>query len=417
MGRIEVPIDPPESELILPDGRRLVRVGEERVEKLAHRASEYYVKVFVKGIFACPGDSAIPPVQEPIPDDLGHGSKLDVGLYAHFAVEKFCYHMPLNRILEKMAARDIQITRQLLSQVLIRSGDAVQPLVRLMEQRILQHGVIFTDDTPVKIQEKKKCKEGRIWVYGGGKPPDDGKDPPYLVYKFTDGRSYRHPKDFLRNFTGIFHADAFGAYEDLDQDDTEMQWLACWAHARRRHYDATSADPQFRSWILRHIRYLFMFERVAWARSPQERLKIRADKERPIVDAIFKRLKEEAINPTLLPKSKPGKAVKYMLKREANFSRYLDHASAHMDNNISERALRKIAVGRKNWLFIGSEDAGEKQMGLLSLIQTCRNLRVNPQEYLEDIFSRILTHTASKLHELLPDQWKAAGEKNDSWET
>lgn len=415
--RIEFPVDPPEAELTLPDGRKLVRIGEDRVEKLAYRPSEYFAKVFVNGIWALPGDSSITPVQEHMPDDLALGSKLDVSFYAHLAIEKFCFHMPLYRTQEKLAGRDVQISRQLLSQSLGRAGSAIMPLVELMEAEVLSHGVIFTDDTPVKLQDKKKCKEARIWIYVGGRSLDGSTDPPYMVYKFSKDRSYDHPKKFLETFSGLLHGDAFGAYEQLGADPVrDIIWLACLAHARRKYFDAQTADPGFRSWILRHIRYLYAFERIAWTRDTQERLRIRDEHERPILDKIFSRLKQEACEPTLLPKSNAAKAINYMLKREDNFRHYLDHADAKIDNNVSERGIRKLTLGRKNWLFIGSECAGEKQMALLSLIQTCRNLGIKPQEYLEDIFSRILTHPASRLWELLPDKWKAIRDEQASQE-
>lgn len=408
---VEVHLDPPEEERTLPDGRKLVRMNEERVKKLAFRPAEYYAKVFVKGIWTLPGDEFITPVQAPMPDDLSHGGKLDVSFLAHLAVEKFCFHMPVYRIQEKLDSRNIQASRQFLTQNLGRSGAAVIPLTELMEQRILDSGVIFTDDTPVKLQDKGKCKEARIWTYIGGKPPDGINDPPYIVYKFSEDRSYDHPRTFLEEFSGLLHGDAFGAYEELGAaPDRDITWLACMAHARRKHIDAQTADPIFRRWLLRHIRYLYMFEKIAWKGKPEERLRIRNTHERPVMDKIFARLKEEARRPGLLPKSNAAKAVKYMLKREDNFRYYLDHAEARIDNNISERSIRKLTLGRKNWMFFGSDAAAEKQMALLSLIQTCRHLGIKPQEYLEDIFSRILTHPASRLSELLPDAWKARRE-------
>ncbi len=412
---VEVHLDPPEEERTLPDGRELVRIGEERVDKLAYRPVEIYVKSFIKGIWALPGDGSITPVQESMPDDIAHGSKLDLSFYVYLAIEKFCFHMPLYRIQERLKGRGITISRQLLSQAINRAGAAILPLVALMESEILKHGVIFTDDTPVKLQDKDVCKEARVWVYIGGKPPDGNSDPPYIIYKFSEDRSHDHPKEFLKEFSGLLHADAFGAYEELGADPKrDVIWLACMAHARRKHFEAQTADPDFKRWLLRHVRYLYMFEKVAWKRDEEERLRIRDMYERPIVDKIFARLKEEAKRPGHLPKSNAAKAINYMLKREANFRHYLDHAEAKIDNNISERAIRKLTIGRRNWIFIGSEDAGEKQMALLSLIQTCRHLGINPHNYLEDIFGRILTHPASRLADLLPDKWKAKRDEQAS---
>lgn len=417
MERVEVAIDPPENERILPDGRQLVRIDEERVEKLAYRGTQYYAKVFVKGIWALPGEKTITPVQEPMPDDLAHGSKLDTSFMAHIAVEKFQFHMPLNRMVEKLNGMEVGISDQLLSQTLIRCGGAVKPLADRMMEQVLNHPALFTDDTPIKLFQKKKCREARIWVYAGGKAPPKSGYPPYIVYQFTENRRHEHPKKLLKNYDGVIHADAFGAYEGLDgSPDYKLQWAACWAHARRRHFEAEFIDSNDRLWILKKIRYLFMFERVAWNREPGERLRIRDEKERPIVKEIFGRLKALATDPKLLPKSKQAEAISYMLHRVKNFTLYLDNADVRMDNNHSERNLRKLTIGRRNWNWLGSKEAGTKQMALLSLIQTCRHLEINPQEYLDDIFARVLTHPASRIDELLPDQWKRIRDEKSSQE-
>ncbi len=148
-----------------------------------------------------------------------------------------------------------------------------------------------------------------------------------------------------------------------------------------------------------------MFEKIAWHRSPEERIRIRREKEVPIIDEIIRKVKERTMKGGLLPKSKIGKAINYFLDLIPHLKNYTLHANARMDNNVAERAVRPLAIGRKNWLFFGSLDAGQSSAIIFSLIQTCRGLGINPQEYLEDIFRRLLDHKSSALHELLPDQW------------
>ena len=406
--RVEVPVDPPKAERTLEDGRELVRIGEERVEKLAHRPVEYYVRVFVKGVWALPGDSSITPVQEPMPDDVARCGKLDLSFLAHMIVEKFCFHMPLYRMQEKLKGRGIAITRSIMSQALGRCGDALMPLADRMKEIILASRVIFTDDTPIKVQHPGKCRECRIWVYVAG----NANAPPYHSYEFTPDRSHARPKAFLKNFEGSIVADAYQAYQKIHRDPLMLiLWAACWAHARRKFVDAQSGDPEFRRWLLMKMRHLFMLERLAWRHDPETRLRIRAEKEKPIVDEIFRRVKAEAIKPGLLPKSGIAKAISYLLNYEENFRLYLSDSDLRMDNNVSERALRKLVIGRKNWLFFGNDKAGERMAALLSLVQTCRAMDVKPQEYLEDVLARIHTHPAKRIDELLPDQWKAAREK------
>lgn len=404
--RVERVIDVPLADRLLPDGREMVQAGDDRSEKLAFRPGEYYVVVTVRPKYVDPLDPKLGVLQEPMPGTLIEGSKFDTSFMAHVVEEKFAFHMPLYRIAEKLAGRDIRVPRQTLAQLLRTCGERLLPLFHLMILRVLQQGYLFTDDTPVKLQAKGKCREARVWIYIGARP----NAPPYHVYQFSEDRSHQHPIDFLDTFNGVIHADAFGAYETLDGDPKSgIAWAACYAHARRKFEEASGHD-EFRVWVLRHMRYLFMYERVAWNRSAEERLRIRQEREAPIVEAIFQRLRDQVASADLLPKSKVAGAIGYMLSREENFKLYLDDPNLRMENNTAERGLRKLTIGRKNWLFIGSPKAGESMAALLSLVQTCRAMKIKPQEYLQDIFDRLMDHPASRLEELLPDQWKAARE-------
>jgi hypothetical protein len=169
--------------------------------------------------------------------------------------------------------------------------------------------------------------------------------------------------------------------------------------------EAESGDPPFRDWVLRQIRHLFMLEKVAWARSEEERLRIRQQKEAPIIDGLIEKIKDKLINGKVLPKSKFTAALGYFCGLIPHLKNYTKHPWARLDNNVAERAVRPLAVGRKNWLFVGNETGGEAAAVILSLVQTCRALEVNPQSYLEDVMRRIMSHNSKKLYELLPDNW------------
>lgn len=401
--RVEVIIEVPEAERTLADGTVLLPIGEDRSVKLAFREREYYALETVRIKYAHPRDAQFGVLQEPMPPCIIEGSKFDASFMAHLVVEKFVYHLPLYRIHEKLGVRGIGVSRQVLSQLLRNLGERVLPLFSLMVERLLAGGCIFTDDTTIKLQRPGKCREARIWVYINALP----NAPPYHVYQFTEDRSYRHPKAFLADFEGTLHADAFGAYEELDADaNVPILWAACWAHARRNFENAQSSDAPLRHWMLQRIRYLFLYERVAWTRTAAERLAIRQEREAPIVDDIYARLRAEVAGGDLLPKSQLAKAIGYLLKRETNFRRYLEDANLHLDNNTSERGIRKLTIGRKNWMFVGSPAAGESMAALLSLVQTCRAMNINPQTYLEDVFRRMLDHPANRLEEFLPDRWQ-----------
>lgn len=172
--------------------------------------------------------------------------------------------------------------------------------------------------------------------------------------------------------------------------------------------EAENGDPELRRRILRKIRYLFMLERVAWARSPEERLRIRQKIEKPILAQLSEMVGKRILKGGLLPKSNFSKALNYYQGLASSMPNYLSNPDARLDNNVAERAIRPLTIGRKNWLFVGSEDGGRATATILSLVQTCRNLGINPQEYLESVLRRIMSHPAKRIHELLPDKWLAA---------
>ncbi|MCP4343974.1 MAG: IS66 family transposase, partial [Desulfobacterales bacterium] len=193
-------------------------------------------------------------------------------------------------------------------------------------------------------------------------------------------------------------------------------WAACWAHARRKFTEATAGDTIFRDAVIKKISNLYRFERIAWKCNADKRLMIRQKYEKPIVDELFSFVRKKVATGTLLPKYNLTKAVGYILNHKKNFKYYLDDPNIRMDNNSAEREMRKIVIGKKNWMFVGSEKAGNSMAMLYSLVQTCRNMTINPQEYLEDMFRRLLSHPHSRMHELLPDQWKKIrdAEKNNN---
>jgi transposase len=399
-------------DLICPKtGKTMVVIGQESVDKLAKTGVDYFIKRHTYIKYGVPGEALSGVKQAPAPPCIIEGSKFDVSFMVDLTVEKFAYHLPLNRVQERLAASEIFVSRQALSALLINLGDKLVPLYDLMRQKIFESGVIFTDDTPVKMIVKghKKAKNGRMWIYLGGNP----NAPPYHVYDFTEDWRHTHPIEFLKDFQGTFHADAYDAYEKIDKARDDVVWAPCWAHARREFERAlASGKSEFCLEILKLIRYLFMYERVAWNRSPEERLKIRQECETELVVKIFTCLIEELSATDLLPSSPRFKAINYMLRRKENFMVYLSNPDIRMDNNPAERALRKVCLGKKNWMFVGSLKGGNTAAVLFSIVQTCRAMKINPKEYLQDIYTRLLDHPAKKLDELLPDQWQMKRSKS-----
>lgn len=399
-------IDLPEEEKKCQEtGETLVKIGEEVSRKLAHKPGSYYIKEIIRPKYAAPKNPDAGVMTAPLPESLLQRCMADESFLADILVKKFGDHLPLYRQCEILSREGIFITRQILCQWVIRVGKALKPLSDAMIFKILSSGNIFIDETPIKMQApgKGKTQTAYMWVLSGGL----AKDPPYRVYDFYENRKHCNIINLLNGYGGILHSDKYGGYEAL-ANKKQFTWCPCWGHVRRKFFEAESGDLEFRDWVLRKIRYLFMFERVAWARSPEERLKIRKEKEEPIIDELIQAIKSKLIDGKILQKSKFKEALGYFCGLIPYLKNYISHPFARLDNNVAERAVRPLAIGRKNWLFVGNEDGGDAAAVIYSLVQTCRALGINPREYLEDVMRRLMSHNANKLDELLPDAWAAA---------
>jgi len=381
-------------------GLPLVKIGEEVSHKLAHEPGSYYIKEIIRPKYAHPKKEENGILTADLPDSLLPKCRADESLLAEIITKKFADHLPLYRIAEILKRENIVISRKLLSQWVIRSAIALKPLYNEMLKRVLASKNIFIDETPVKLWETIKCKQAYMWVVVGG----NEADPAYRIYEFRENRCHDNVLDILKDYHGGLHSDKYSAYQRLAERKI-VTWFPCFSHIRRKFFEAEAGDPDFQKWVLRKIRYLFMLERVAWARSPEERLWIRQEKEVPIIDELIDKIKAKLIDGKILPKSKLKEAMGYFCSLIPYLKNYTKDASARLDNNVAERAIRPLAIGRKNWLFFGSPDGGEAGAILFSLVQTCRGLGINPREYLEDVMRRIMGHNSQKLHELLPDEW------------
>jgi len=395
-------IDIPEEQKICQEtGVPLVRIGEETTLKLAYKPGSFYLKEIIRPKYAHPQQEEKGIVTAELPESLLTRCRADESFLAFILTKKFADHLPLYRICEGLQRHSITISRKLLSKWVIRCGMALMPLYEAMKIQILESENVFIDETPVKIQEKVKCKTGFMWVIVGGQ----GVDPPYRIYDFRENRCHDNVVDILQGYRGNLHSDKYAAYEKLSQQKS-INWCPCYSHIRRKFFEAEVGDLIFREWVLRKIKYLFMLERVAWVRSPEERLKIRLEKEVPIIDELITKIKDKLTDGKILPKSKLREAIGYFCGLIPHLKNYTKSPWARLDNNVAERAIRPLAIGRKNWLFFGSLEGGEAGAVILSLVQTCRGLGINPMEYLEDVMRRLMGYNATRLHELLPDQWQ-----------
>jgi transposase len=331
------------------------------------------------------------------------------GLLAHLIVSKYTDHLPLYRLERIYERQGLFIHRSTLCDWLAASADLLRPLYDLLVRVVLQSQALHTDDTPVKMQElvSHLLSTARFWVYLG-----DAAHP-YNVFDFTVNRKRDGPQQFLATYQGYLHADAFSGYDGLYLPDARtaaarIREVACNAHARRKFYEARRSDALGAHQALAYYRQLYELEERARALdfSEAQRLQMRRDLAVPILEQFRQWL--EAQRPQVLPKSPMGEAVGYALNNWTALIRYTEAGFLAIDNNVAEREMQRVAIGRKNWLFVGSPAGGRTATVLLSFTSTCHRLGVEPWAYLQDVLTRLPATPAEQLTELLPDHWQAA---------
>ncbi len=382
-------------------GAPLVRIGEEVTKRLAVKPSQFFVKQIIRFKYAVQSnpDEGIKIAE--LPDTILNRPACDESLIADVVVKKFCDHLPLYRQSEMFTRQKIYISRQTLSGYVNKMGEALIPLYSLMQEAVFASGNIFVDETPVDelAPGKGKTNQGYVVTVAGGQ----SLDPPNRTYIYFPDRKHANFNKLLNGYKGVLHSDKYGAYEQLAARKS-LTWCPCWAHIRRKFIDAEGADPSLKAANLKLIQQIFKIEEEAALLSELERVELRKAKAEPIIDELLKQATEQITK--VLPKSKIREALGYLLNLKPYLKNYMIHPMARLDNNVAERALRPVAIGRKNWLFVGNEASGQNTAILLSFAQTCRALKINPHEYFEDVFRRIQSHRFNKLYELLPENWK-----------
>jgi transposase len=321
-------------------------------------------------------------------------------LLAYLITSKLGDHLPLYRLEKIFARHEVEIARSTMCGWMRAAGELVTPLVELMIERIRRSKSIHTDDTTVPIQSPgaKQCRKGRIWCYLG-----DGLHP-YIVYDYTPNRKRAGPAEWLDGYQGYLQADAYGGYDGIyaGGDVTEV---ACWAHARRKFYDAQDSDGKRSAEMLSLIGKLYKIEREAKALDDDARLSLRRTKSVPLLEEIKTWLDTES--QIVLPRSPMSKAITYALNQWDALCTYTTQGFLNIDNNAAERALKRVALGRKNWLFAGNDEAAANHAKLWTLIASCERHGIDPQRYLTSVLAKIRTTPAAELSQFLPDTWKA----------
>src|SRR5262249_20440680 len=333
------------------------------------------------------------------------------GLLAHLIVSKFCDHLPLYRCERMLARFGVPLARSTMCDWLAQCAGLLRPLWELLRSQVLQSRVIQTDDTPVRVQGQAgvAAHQGRLGVQGG-----DGGHPG-RVYLYSPNHEGHWPQAFLARYAGFVQGDAYAGYDALFESGAIVE-VGCWAHARRKFFEAQKTDPEGALYALGVIRQLYVVEREAAEQAKQQelsraefealRLRLRQEKSVPLLKSFGEWLEKQAA--ALLPKSPLAEAVGYARNQWEALQRYTMAGFLEIDNNAAERALRAVAIGRKNYLFFGSDVGGETAAGLYTFTQTCQALGLEPWRYLRDVLSRLPGHPAQRPRELLPDEWAQA---------
>ena len=396
---------------------KLSKLGEDVTETLEVIPRKWKVIQTVREKFSCRCCETI--AQAPAPFHATPRGFAGPNLLAMILFEKFGQHQPLNRQSERYAREGVELSVSTLADQVGACMAALQPLYALIETHVLAAERLFGDDTTVPILAKSKTVTGRIWTYVRDDRPFGGTAPPAALYYASRDRRQEHPERHLRDFAGILQADAYSGYNALYDPGREKGAVAsalCWAHARRQFFELADIAANARRGkqapaispialeAVKRIDALFDIERSINGLSADERLRVRQEQSAPLLADLKAWLSEERSR--LSRSASVAKPIDYLLKRWDRFAAFLDDGRICLSNNSAERALRGFALGRKSWLFAGSERGADRAAFMVTLIMTAKLNGVDPLAWLADVLARIAGLPQSQLHELLPWKWK-----------
>lgn len=398
---------PREKRLIQPEetacpgcGGAFSVLGEDVSEMLELESIRFKVIQFVRPKLACTCCDMI--VQAPAasrPIDRGIAGP---GLLAHVLVGKYANHLPLYRQAEIFAREGIELERTLLADWVGNCAALLQPLIDALRAHIFAADVVHADDTPIPVLApgNGKTKTGRLWTYVRDERPAAGGAAPGVWFAYTPDRKGIHPQRQMEGFRGVFQADGYAGFSKL-YENGEVLEAACWAHVRRKFFDIGHAQKSpLAKEALERIGALYLIESEIRGQSAEARRAARQARSRPILDAMHIWLNE--MLQSLSRKVEVAKAIQYALTRWKALERFCDDGRIEIDNNAAERALRCVALGRKNYLFAGSDAGGQRAAAFYSLIGSAKLNNINPEAYLREVLRRIADHPISRIEDLLP---------------
>ena len=416
--RERVVIDPPTA-CECCGGARLRKLGEDVTRTLESRPRQWKVIETVREKFTCRDCEKI--TQAPAPFHVIARGWAGPSLLAMIMFEKFGQHQPLNRQAERYALEGVPISLSTMADAVGSVCATLDPIRRLLEAYVMAAERLHADDTTVPVLAVGKTDTGRCWIYLRDDKPFGETGPPAAIFYYSRDRRGEHPQGHLAGYAGILQADAYDGYNKLyvpGRSPGLILEAACWVHARRPFFAMADIEENARRkaagkkeiplspiavGIVRRIDALFEIERSINGKSAEERLAKRRTLSRPLVDDLHVYMRTQVAR--LARGHDLAKAINYILKRWAAFTLFLEDGRVCLSNNAAERGLRGIALGRKSWLFCGSDRGGQRAAAMYSLIVTCKMNGVDPQAWLADVLSRIASHPAHRLDELLPWNW------------
>ncbi len=387
-------------------GGALRKLGEDVTEILDYVPASFKVIRHVRPKLSCRQCETI--VQSPMPSLPIERGRPGPGLLAHVLVAKYADHLPLYRQSGIYAREGVELERSTLADWVGRCAALLDPLIEALRKDVLGSAVLHGDDTPVPVLAPGlgKTKTGRLWTYVRDGRSWGSDQPPAAVFFYSPDRKGEHPQSHLKTFKGILHADGYAGFNAIFETGKVVE-AACWAHVRRKFFDVHVANGSpIAKEALDKIAALYGIETQIKGKPPDERQRYREGHAAPLI-ADLKAWLDTTLQ-KLSGKSELAGAMRYALSRWAALNSYIKNGHAEIDNNAAERSIRGIALGRKNYLFAGSDTGGNRAAAIYSLIETCKLNAIDPEAYLRDILARIPEHKINRIDELLPWNWQAA---------
>lgn len=405
----------PQEVLDSPDKWRVI--GEEISEYLDFEPGHFFKRLIVRPKYVRLEDRSLPPIIAPLPKSWTERCIAAPGLQAYITISKYCDHLPLYRQEEIFRTRyDVLIPRNTMARWVEYVSEQLKLIYLFMAEEMFSKNYLQVDETPIKYLEagSGKAQQGYLWVYSI--PQGDvifdwqtGRGHDCLLNMLTKPSENTQSNELITIFQGVLQCDGYGAYKTLVGKVNGIQLAGCWAHVRRKFFEALEHEPLLAGWIMVQIQNLYFIERQLreTRAGPRLRESVRASQSLPILKRIKKALLIYKARLAILPQSLLGKAVSYALAEWNYLEVYIKEGRIEIDNNLVENAIRPTAVGKKNWLFIGNKDTGERTAIIYSILESCRRRAIDPHAYLRDVLTKIPDAKTSDLKDLTPAGWAA----------